>query len=75
MTSFDIARQEKADMKRERRRKRNQEIAAGRQCWYCKDEQEPGRIEMDNNGPIGECPVCKGTARLPGRSDNAGDRE
>jgi hypothetical protein len=27
-------------------------------CYYCKNEAEPGRIETDNNGPIVPCPVC-----------------
>ena len=30
-------------------------------CFYCKDEPEPGRIEMPNNGPIVTCPICEGT--------------
>ncbi len=27
-------------------------------CEYCKDEPEPGMIEMPNNGPTVYCPVC-----------------
>lgn len=26
-------------------------------CEYCKGE---GIVEMDNNGPIGDCPLCDG---------------
>ena len=32
-----------------------------RRCEYCAGEPEPGRIETPNNGPIVECPICKGT--------------
>lgn len=32
-----------------------------RRCDYCDDD---GMVEMDNNGPIGTCPVCQGTKRL-----------
>ena len=37
-------------------------LAAGitaypRKCDYC---DEDGRVEMDNNGPIGPCPLCNG---------------
>ena len=27
-------------------------------CDYC---DEGGRVETDNNGPIGPCPICNGT--------------
>lgn len=27
-------------------------------CEYCDDD---GRVELDNNGPIVTCPICKGT--------------
>lgn len=27
------------------------------ECDYC---DEDGRVEMDNNGPIGPCPICQG---------------
>lgn len=28
------------------------------ECEYCDDD---GRVELDNNGPIVTCPICKGT--------------
>ena len=31
-------------------------------CAHCKGE---GLIEPENNGPIGDCPVCKGTGYWP----------
>jgi len=37
-------------------------------CPYCKDHPsspEKGKIEMDNNGPIVDCPVCDGKGYLP----------
>lgn len=27
-------------------------------CYYCKGEPEPGYIEMPNNGPLVNCPIC-----------------
>lgn len=30
-------------------------------CYYC---DEDGRVETDNNGPIGPCPICGGTKNL-----------
>lgn len=34
-------------------------------CKYCEGEQEPGFIEMDNNGPIVACPVCNADYDTP----------
>jgi len=31
-------------------------------CVYCNDE---GQIEMDNNGEIGDCPICKNADKRP----------
>lgn len=31
------------------------------ECQHCDGD---GRVEMDNNGPIGDCPVCSGTGHL-----------
>ena len=35
-----------------------------RQCPHCANEPEPGRIEWPNNGPITDCGVCNGTAKI-----------
>jgi len=35
-------------------------------CTYCCDEPEPGRIEIPDNGPIVDCPVCNWTEPLDG---------
>lgn len=39
-------------------------------CAYCRNEPEPGWIEMDNNGPIVRCPVCE---RASLRAKGAGE--
>ena len=36
-------------------------------CPYCNGE---GIVEMDNNGPIGKCPMCKGTGKDTRQSPN-----
>jgi RecJ-like exonuclease len=38
------------------------DFATGNECWHC---DGTGEIETDNNGPIGECPLCGGTGKRP----------
>lgn len=36
-------------------------------CEYCNDT---GKVETDNNGPIGPCPVCKQSCSPAGSTDH-----